>query len=157
MGIGNRIREERKARGLTQQGLAQRANMSLNGLAQLEQGERTDPHYSTLSKIASALGLTVWDLTEERGTESAGDVGELLSETELKRKPREELFELKDHWEAERSRLAGPITRNPSPQERRRQVAHHVALLNWAAVRDELDRRMGLQPALTPDEEEEAN
>jgi transcriptional regulator with XRE-family HTH domain len=60
--IGERIRAARKAAGLTQEELARRASMSLNGLALLEQGERTDPHYSTLRKLASALGMTVAEL-----------------------------------------------------------------------------------------------
>ena len=62
--IGSRIRQARKAQGLTQESLARRANISLNGVAQLEQGERNDPHYSTLKKLASALGLTVAQLLE---------------------------------------------------------------------------------------------
>ena len=63
--IGKEIRSARKKRGLTQEELARRANMSLNGLAQLEQGGRTDPHYSTLSKLAVALDVSVGELLEE--------------------------------------------------------------------------------------------
>jgi len=55
--IGRRIQEARKAAGLTQEGLARRADVSLNGLAQLEQGGRKDPHVSTVQKLAVALGL----------------------------------------------------------------------------------------------------
>ena len=65
MDIGKEIRSARKKRGLTQEELARRANMSLNGLAQLEQGGRTDPHYSTLSKLAVALDVSVGELLEE--------------------------------------------------------------------------------------------
>jgi transcriptional regulator with XRE-family HTH domain len=64
--IGKQIRKARRARGLTQEELARRANMSLNGLAQLEQGGRTDPHYSTLSKLATALDVSVTELLEEQ-------------------------------------------------------------------------------------------
>jgi transcriptional regulator with XRE-family HTH domain len=64
--IGKQIRKARGARGLTQEELARRANMSLNGLAQLEQGGRTDPHYSTLSKLATALDVSVTELLEEQ-------------------------------------------------------------------------------------------
>jgi transcriptional regulator with XRE-family HTH domain len=63
--IGSRISAARKARGITQQQLANRADMSLNGIALLEQGVRTDPHYSTLVNIARALGVTVAELTGE--------------------------------------------------------------------------------------------
>ena len=65
MDIGKEIRRARRDRGLTQEGLARRANISLNGLAQLEQGGRTDPHYSTLSKLAGALGVSVGELLDE--------------------------------------------------------------------------------------------
>ena len=63
--IGKQIRAARKAAGLTQEGLARRANMSLNGLAQLERGGRTDPHYSSLNSIAGALGMSVGELLDE--------------------------------------------------------------------------------------------
>ncbi len=65
MDIGSRIRVERKAAGLSQEALARRADMSLNGLAQLERGGRTDPHYSTLEKLAGALDMSVGELVEE--------------------------------------------------------------------------------------------
>ena len=65
MDIGKEIRKARRDRGLTQEELARRANISLNGLAQLEQGGRTDPHYSTLSKLAVALGVSVGELLDE--------------------------------------------------------------------------------------------
>jgi transcriptional regulator with XRE-family HTH domain len=67
--LGDNIRAARKAAGMSQMALAQRANMSLNGIAQLEQGGRTDPHYSTLSRIATVLGVSVSQLVE--GTELA--------------------------------------------------------------------------------------
>ena len=65
MDIGKQIRKARRARRLTQEELARRASMSLNGLAQLEQGGRTDPHYSTLSKLAVALDVSVAQLLED--------------------------------------------------------------------------------------------
>lgn len=70
MDIGTRIRDARKAAGMSQDGLARRAAMSLNGLAQLERGGRTDPHYSTLEKLAGALGMSVGGLLE--GTTTMG-------------------------------------------------------------------------------------
>jgi transcriptional regulator with XRE-family HTH domain len=70
--IGKQLRKARRARGLTQEELARRANMSLNGLAQLEQGGRTDPHYSTLNKLATALDMSVAEFLEyERPLERA--------------------------------------------------------------------------------------
>jgi transcriptional regulator with XRE-family HTH domain len=63
--LGARIRAARRARGLTQEELARRAGMSLNGVASLEQGERKDPHFSTLSHIADALDTSIGELVGE--------------------------------------------------------------------------------------------
>jgi transcriptional regulator with XRE-family HTH domain len=65
LGIGSRIRTERKAQGLTQEELARRAGVSLNIVNRLERGETTDPHYSTLVSITDALGMSISDLREE--------------------------------------------------------------------------------------------
>jgi transcriptional regulator with XRE-family HTH domain len=63
--IGSRVRARRKAQNLTQEALARRADVSLNLINQLERGVTTDPHYSTLDRIAGAgLGLTVAELVE---------------------------------------------------------------------------------------------
>ena len=62
MDIGQRLREARKAEGLTQEGLARRASVSLNGVRQIETGERTDPHVSTVTKLAFALNVPLSDL-----------------------------------------------------------------------------------------------
>lgn len=64
--IGSRIRAARKAEGISQEELARRADLSLNGIAILERGKRTDPHFSTLARIAGALGVSVASLTEDR-------------------------------------------------------------------------------------------
>jgi transcriptional regulator with XRE-family HTH domain len=56
--IGSRVRRARKARGLTQEGLARAADMSLPGVARLEQSGGLDPHYSTLMKLADALEVS---------------------------------------------------------------------------------------------------
>lgn len=63
--ISKRIKDARARAEISQETLARRANMSLTGLAQLEQGSRTDPHISTLSKIAEALDVPVTELLEE--------------------------------------------------------------------------------------------
>jgi len=47
---------------LTQEKLAQRADMSVRSINQLETGGVADPHYSTLAQIADALGLSVVSL-----------------------------------------------------------------------------------------------
>ncbi len=63
--FGDRIREARKARKLSQNKLANKANVTLSLVSKLEQGVINDPHYSTLNNIASALGMSVEELVEE--------------------------------------------------------------------------------------------
>jgi transcriptional regulator with XRE-family HTH domain len=63
--LGERIRAVRMARGISQEALARGADVSLNLVNKLERGVITDPHYSTLSGIASALGVSVEDLVRE--------------------------------------------------------------------------------------------
>jgi transcriptional regulator with XRE-family HTH domain len=63
--LAKRIKEARAKAQISRETLARRANMSLTGLAQLEQGSRTDPHISTLRKIAEALDVPVADLLED--------------------------------------------------------------------------------------------
>lgn len=59
MVIGDRMREARRAAGLTQEETARRAGLTLKAVGEVERGEVQDPHFSTLSGIASALGITV--------------------------------------------------------------------------------------------------
>jgi transcriptional regulator with XRE-family HTH domain len=63
--IGERIKRARGAAGLSQQALAQRANVSMNGIARLEQDSIKDPHLSQLRKIADALSVSVGELVGE--------------------------------------------------------------------------------------------
>ncbi len=65
MAIGDRIREARKAAGLSQEGAAKRTSITLKAYGQLERGEVLDPHVSTLTQIADALGVRVVDLMEK--------------------------------------------------------------------------------------------
>lgn len=63
--LGDRIHDMRKAAKLSQDALARRAGMSVSAVAQIEQGGRTDPHYSTLTKLADALNMSVGELLGE--------------------------------------------------------------------------------------------
>ncbi len=65
MQIGEHVRAARKRAGLSQDALARRADMSLSAITTIELGTRADPHYSSLSKIAGALGMSVGQLLEE--------------------------------------------------------------------------------------------
>lgn len=59
MPIGDRLKELRKASGLTQQALATAAGLSMSLVIHLEAGRITDPRASTLRALAKALGTTV--------------------------------------------------------------------------------------------------
>ena len=70
--IGKRIKRARGAVGLSQQALAQAADVSMNGIARLEQDSIKDPHLSQLRKIAAALGVSVGELVGEEEQVLAG-------------------------------------------------------------------------------------
>ena len=63
MTIGERIREVRKSRGLTQKELGERLGLSYQSIAQWENDLRK-PKSETILKIASALGVRYEDLVE---------------------------------------------------------------------------------------------
>lgn len=59
--FGKSVAEVRKSRGVTQQELAERINMSVVAIAYIETGKRW-ARLGTLSKIAKALKVNVSDL-----------------------------------------------------------------------------------------------
>lgn len=59
MKIGKKIQEIRIEKGLTQEALARKANISFAGLNRIENGHVPKPQDSTLSVIARALGVSV--------------------------------------------------------------------------------------------------
>jgi transcriptional regulator with XRE-family HTH domain len=63
--LGERLRILRKARGLSQEAVARRAEIGLRAYGDLERGRASDPHYSTLEGIAYALNTTVAELVSE--------------------------------------------------------------------------------------------
>src|SRR5215208_8278906 len=66
MVLGSRMRERRRERGLSQERLANQAGVTLSAIQRLEAGQVSDPHYSTLTGIAHALGTTVAELVGEK-------------------------------------------------------------------------------------------
>src|SRR5262245_3867994 len=62
MPIGNRVKELRVKRGMTQLELAKVTGLSLSIITQLEQGLTADPKMSTLKALAKALGVTMDEL-----------------------------------------------------------------------------------------------
>jgi transcriptional regulator with XRE-family HTH domain len=73
--LGSRLRSLRKARGLSQEAVARRADIGLRAYGDLERGRASDPHYSTLEGIAHALGTTVAELVGEES--EASNVGKV--------------------------------------------------------------------------------
>jgi transcriptional regulator with XRE-family HTH domain len=62
--IGDRLRNLRTRRALTQEELAEKADVGTNTVARLERNE-TEPHMSTLRKLARALDADPSDLIGE--------------------------------------------------------------------------------------------
>ena len=56
--VGQRIRQLRKSKGVTQDYVSELAGITSGYLGQIERGEKT-PSLSTLAKIANALDTTV--------------------------------------------------------------------------------------------------
>lgn len=61
--IGNRIRELRESKGISQQNLAAICNFEKANLSRLEAG-RTNPTISTLYKISEALEISISELVD---------------------------------------------------------------------------------------------
>jgi transcriptional regulator with XRE-family HTH domain len=63
--IGENVKRLRAAAGLTQQGLAVAAGLSVSHVSQIEQGTNQDPRGSTLRALARTLGTTIDALLAE--------------------------------------------------------------------------------------------
>jgi transcriptional regulator with XRE-family HTH domain len=64
--IGDRLRRLRTERGLTQEGLAGRSDISVDLIKKLEQGQRESARLTTLVKLANALDVPLSELTDRR-------------------------------------------------------------------------------------------
>jgi transcriptional regulator with XRE-family HTH domain len=76
--LGQRIRELRKERGMSQTELAEKSDVSLITISRIERGER-DPHVMTLARIARGLGVQPFELLRSVvyfGDEDNTEVGE---------------------------------------------------------------------------------
>lgn len=63
--IGKKIQEWRKKKGLTQDALARKADVPYTTLAKIESDVNQNPTYSTITKIANGLGVSLDELTKE--------------------------------------------------------------------------------------------
>ena len=67
--LGRSIRAERRRAGLTQAELARKASIAPNHLSRLESGEKIDPRFTTIAKLAAALDVSLDALAHEGGSE----------------------------------------------------------------------------------------
>lgn len=65
-GIGERLRKLRTMRGMSQDGLAERAGLSRDLIAKLEQGRRSSTRLTSAAALASALDVELSALTDGR-------------------------------------------------------------------------------------------
>ena len=59
---GVRIRELRREKGYTSMDLANRSNLSKSYIEELERGDKKNPSFSTVEKLADALNVMIDDL-----------------------------------------------------------------------------------------------
>ena len=62
--IGDRLKGMREAKVLTQHQLADRAGVSQAAIARIETN-KTEPHFTTIQKLAAALGVEPADLVRD--------------------------------------------------------------------------------------------
>lgn len=60
--IAQRLKALRENAGMSQQSLAVSAGLSVSLVSQIERGSRIDPRMSTITALATALGVTLDDL-----------------------------------------------------------------------------------------------
>lgn len=61
--LGSRIKAVRESRGLSIRDLAELAGINKSQIVRIESGQ-SDPHYTTLLRIARALEVSVGDFTD---------------------------------------------------------------------------------------------
>lgn len=66
MGIADSLRRLRKAKGLTQQKLAEKAGVSMIVVTKIEQGSTKDPSMSSLVKMADTLEVSLDELIDRK-------------------------------------------------------------------------------------------
>lgn len=69
--IGERLRDVRKRRGMSQAELSKNSGVSLSLIRKLEQGERSDTRLETARQLAAALHVPTTSLVTDSGEESA--------------------------------------------------------------------------------------
>ena len=97
MKIGEKIKNARKAKGMTQEELGQLVGVQKSAIAKYESGRVVNIKRSTLQKIASALNIRPSELIfEESPKETASFHVKVISDLEL-------MAVLKDYYELDES------------------------------------------------------
>jgi len=55
--LGNNVRKLRQKKGISQDRLSKEADLALNTVVKIETGEKSNPTFETLEKLAKALGV----------------------------------------------------------------------------------------------------
>ncbi|WP_281175753.1 helix-turn-helix domain-containing protein [Saccharibacillus sacchari] len=92
--LGEKIRKLRKQQHMTQEKLAEKAEIDTSYLGQIERGVRQSPSVFIVAKIAGALGIGEGELLEKRKGDPSdfdeGDIPEKIAEELKKLTPREQ-------------------------------------------------------------------
>lgn len=67
--IARRLKALREVAGMSQQTLAVSAGLSVSLVSQIERGSRVDPRMSTITALATALGVSLDELVGRIGSE----------------------------------------------------------------------------------------
>ncbi|MEU3282962.1 helix-turn-helix domain-containing protein [Streptomyces antibioticus] len=97
--IGERLKEVRKRRGMTQRQLASESGVSLSLIRKLEQGERADTRLETARRLAQALRVPTTNLIADHEDERAAAPG------------------ADDRWDAVRRALVAPVRQDGPAEE----------------------------------------
>lgn len=60
--LGDNVRKLRQKKGISQDRLSKEADLALNTVVKIETGEKSNPTFETLEKLAKALGVDVGNL-----------------------------------------------------------------------------------------------
>lgn len=80
--VGDLVRRYRRLRKLTQEALAERAQVDRSYLGKIEVGDVLEPGAETVKRLAVALGVTVRSLAEPLGWYDAEPTRDQLAEAE---------------------------------------------------------------------------
>ena len=71
--MGEKIRDLRKQRGMTQEFLSEKSEVSVGSISRIENGCVKNPNILTISKLANALGVKVDTLLNDRINDTERD------------------------------------------------------------------------------------